>query len=365
MKIVKTFIWLGFIALLAVSIPKTAWVFRSWEGEEVLLATLWGYTFDVLWLVPLFVSFCIDGLILSLTYAISTDKTRLSQGFMWCFVALLAGFSYYCNLVYNLAHRPTGSIWDAPITGGIAPLIISAIPLFALFYTLILTRINGNAETLEQKAERLEQEQDVKARIRQAKPSVFDRLADGAKGAIAAGKEVAKEMRRDAHNGTPLPTQPAIQTEGQVEQDVELPQEVQTGKLEEVKPSVNGSEREPADASLTLQESLRERYPSLVSLLEKGQMTATLQEVAHMTGYSVKWLKDRREKKFIRCTSRNTDLLLLESVLLWLNTIPKDKQKEPGSVSMKSGAFHTSTGGTLSQLPTIQLDEIPAPNGHH
>lgn len=191
MKVVKVFIWLGFTALLAVSIPKVAWVFRAFEGTGVSLITWRGITIDTLWLIPLFVALCIDVLILATTYAVSVDKTKAAQGFMWAFVSLLAALSCYCNLLYNDAHAPNGSIWANGLVGTVTPIVISCVPLFALCYTLILSRIEGKGETLEEKATRLETEKGAKDRIRQAKKGTWkNRVMD----TITDTKDVASQV---------------------------------------------------------------------------------------------------------------------------------------------------------------------------
>jgi hypothetical protein len=212
MRVAKVFIWLGFIALLAISIPKVAWVVRSYEGATPLLVTQWDIAIDVLWILPLFVAICIDVLILALTYAVSNDKARASQISMWGFVALLCGISVYCNLLYNEAHRPGGSIWDSPLVSVITPYILAGVPLFALCYTLILSRINGNAETLDEKATRLENERVAKERIHQAKQGRVTSMLKNAISGVADVTSYAIDQlpKKDTHQTLPetqsLPT---------------------------------------------------------------------------------------------------------------------------------------------------------------
>ncbi len=224
MKVAKVFIWFGFIALLAISIPKVAWVVRSYEGSTPLLVTQWGITIDILWILPLFVALCIDALIIALTYAVSNDKAKASQISMWSFVALLCGISVYCNLLYNEAHTPDGSIWNSPLVSAITPYILAGVPLFALCYTLILSRLNGNAETLEERATRLENEKELKGRISKVKQG---RLTSAIKNTISGVADVTSHAlnqlpKKDTHQDTPeiqsLPTMgsnedtPEIQT---------------------------------------------------------------------------------------------------------------------------------------------------------
>ena len=205
MKIVKVLIWLGFISLLATSVGKVAWVFRAYEGNTSLI--LWGWL-DVLWIIPLFVALCIDALILALTYAISKDRTRVSQWGMVAFILLLCGLSVYSNLLYNSAHAPTGSIWSNGFVANVTPFIVAGVPLFALCYTLILSRISsGITETLEQKATRLEKEKEAQNRIKavnkgKLKTRLMETITDTKDVASHAWKREEKPAANEGQNGT-------------------------------------------------------------------------------------------------------------------------------------------------------------------
>ena len=163
-RFIKALIWAGFIALLAVSIPKFAWAVRSYEPATPLFF----WNIDVLWIIPLFIASCIDALILAVSYAVTQDKERASKASMWVFVGTLCLISGYCNLLYNLDHMPSGGVWEHLFFAFVTPFVLSGVPLFALYYTFILSRLEGKGESFEEKAARLEYEREFKDRIQAA-----------------------------------------------------------------------------------------------------------------------------------------------------------------------------------------------------
>jgi hypothetical protein len=70
---------------------------------------------------------------------------------------------------------------------------VSSIPIFALCYTLILSRIEGKGETLEEKATRLEQGRQAKERIRATQQGWFTGMV---KAAISAAADVATHTQQ-------------------------------------------------------------------------------------------------------------------------------------------------------------------------
>jgi hypothetical protein len=341
MKIVKVLIWLGFTALLAVSVPKVAWVFRSYEGTSPSIVTIAaGVSIDVLWLVPLFVAICIDALILAVTYAVSVDKQKVSQGIMWAFVALLGALSYYCNLLYNFAHIPAGSIWTDWFIGTVTPFILSGVPLFALCYTLILSRIDGKGETLEQKAARLASEKVAKDRIREVTKGRFiGRIGETLRLTIAEGKETAKTLSPGKQN------KPIAQASQEVKAS---DSESQNGDIEQGIPDIKIDDTpghtSPYIALTPDVLAILNTYPGLASLLSTGQKTATVKEIIEALKVSPKLVANRVKSGVLKRSPRNPNLILITSVIELAKQLHSQRQK----------------GSITSMLPVVNLAE----NGH-
>jgi hypothetical protein len=335
MKIVRGLIWSGFVALLAVSVPKIAWVFRSYEDPTPLMIA----GIDARWLVPFFVAICIDALILALTYAVSVDRARASQFGMWSFVGLLCGLSYYCNYLYNAAYASTGSIWSHPFVGTVTPFIISGVPLFALCYTLILKRIDGAGETFEEKATRLESERAAKERIATIKR---ERSVKGVTALFDAGMSVVRHVKsrvkneeteqenaRKEERNTDTILALTVEESGEesARQSPDIAEESDhfssrkpVGNQEETteenaQESDHFPQRKPAGNG----EETAEEFPeeNLPSWLSTGGSTIALQTVTENTNISRRVLHNRVEKKEIRAT-KNKEIVYKASLIEWM-----------------------------------------------
>lgn len=158
--------WIAFIAFLAMSIPHVAWLFYSYEAHDGFISVIFSYG----------VAIGIDILICWLSY-LQTSKNRGDIVTTWIFIAALAFLSWYANFLYAMAYNPqhVTNVWSISIllgyttTGYITPIIVSAIPLFIIAYTFMLSRLSSvTRETLEEKANRLEEEMQYKKRIAKA-----------------------------------------------------------------------------------------------------------------------------------------------------------------------------------------------------
>ena len=342
MKFVRGLIWAGFVALLAVSVPKIAWVFRSYEDPHALMIA----GIDARWLIPFFVAICIDALILALTYAVSVDRARASQFGMWCFVGLLCGLSYFCNYLYNAAYAPVGSIWNTPFVGTVTPFIISGVPLFALCYTLILQRIDGQGETLEEKATRLESEQAAKERIATIKRessvngvtalfdagmSVFGHVKNRVKNEKTEQETARKEERNTdafkAINVEEKTEERSGQLQNTPEESDRTPQKKTTGKQEErteesarqfVDTSEENTSRQDRKTRGNSEETVEEfTEKNMPSWLSTSSSTIPLVEVSQAMKIHMRTLRNRVEKKEIRAT-KNKDIVYKASLIEWM-----------------------------------------------
>lgn len=219
-KITKGFFWFAFSAFLAMSIPHVAYIFRFYEPGHDGFDTAW-------WAVSYGVAVGIDLLICWLSYTRSEqqNESRIDSIITWLFIVLLALLSWYCNWLF--AELMTGiPVWSFVLplgwtVGSITPIIVSAIPVFMIAYTYMSKRILGakNAETLEQKAQRLEHEKALKERIKTAKQG---------QGLIAIFTGKAKELQQakreifaqnGAENGQNIPIK-IERTSGELDPEV-------------------------------------------------------------------------------------------------------------------------------------------------
>jgi hypothetical protein len=70
------------------------------------------------------------------------------------------------------------------------------------------------------------------------------------------------------------------------------------------------------------------RYPKSIALLSSGDSTAPLEVISEVTGHGLKRLKNVTQRGFIRHTSRNENIVFIDSVLQWLKTAPVPRQNE-------------------------------------
>lgn len=372
MKIVKWLIWLGFAALLAVSVPKVAWVFRSYEQGTAYLH-LAGVTIDALWIVPLFVAICIDALTLALTYAVSIDKARASQFSMWAFVALLCGLSYYCNLLYNDVPLRTN-----PFIEAITPFILAGVPLFALCYTLILSRIGNQGETLAEKAARLEQERDARNRIAAARSGRLTaritaaitsagQIKEHAGKTFAHATETLGETQADnspisapgetitaRQNEAPGAIANASQNEQGAHEDTnERHTDKITGLIDEdatVNPELNGG----INGGL-IDEDASENSPSPSATSQKS---VSIKDAARLLGVSESRIRALRNNGTLRTAPRNNKLILKTSIDAYQNTRTETGKHEaiaPGMTPLKIVIGEQETG---EQNTPVQLGMI-------
>lgn len=357
-KFIKALIWGGFMALLAVSMPKVAWVFRSYEGAPLLI-NFFGFTFDALWIVPLLVSFCIDGLILALTYAVTQDKQKAGKAGLWVFIGTLCTLSYYCNLLYNFAHEPVGALWTNWFIGAVTPLIVSGVPLFALYYTFTLSRLEGKGETLEAKAARLELEKAAKDRIKQAKQG---RIIRGIGGAI---KQVRQEYISIKNEGKE-PGIPALNGEQNEGLNEVLPSvkidyaQVQNEGIEQGKMEVKAQDSEiQTSPQIALTPDVLElinAFPNLGALLATSRKTATINEIAEALNVSPKLVSNRVKSGQLKHAPRNAKLITITSVCELAKMLYAQAQNE--SITRSLHPVKPAQNGHNAEAITDALESV-------
>jgi hypothetical protein len=324
--LIRGFFWFAFAAFLAASIPHVAYFFRAFEPTGSGMETYW-------WAVAYAIAISIDVTIFLLSLTVAQMQRRgQARGVLlsvWAFVIGLVLLSWYINYTYAeqfasptmLAHTPTIRV---AVIGNIDPLIASMFQVLALAYTWIADKIA--AEEPEKTAQDLEQEAQELARKLSAKQRMAA-LKDQHRGQrftslIATAREVKRELlptQGEPRTGTAQDGKAEVQEEQQQEEG-EVPQKATQIEAE-------GSEAGTLPASDPGTTELVSRYPKIAPWLATGRRTATIKEVASATGYSEKWIRNRVDKHLLKVHSRNRHLVLIESLITWLNSVQREGVK--------------------------------------
>lgn len=179
MTIFRGFFFFFLAALLATTIPNVAYFFRAYEPINDNLDLLW-------WIVSYALATGIDVTIYLLCSIIARSKQENKDvQFVWFFILLLTALSCYMNYEHATQFQSSmlshASPLMLPYVGSINSFIASSFPIMVVAFTWMSGKLNDNTikETLEQKATRLENEQNAKLRIRQArKINVIERIKD-------------------------------------------------------------------------------------------------------------------------------------------------------------------------------------------
>lgn len=193
--VTKLIFWLAFCAFLSVSIPHVAWMYHSYEPQDL----------PVWWVIAYAVAIGIDILVCWLSWVQSNGNTG-DKIVTWLFIGLLAALSWYANYLYSMVHNPAYQVrvWNIDLgfgitTGQVTPVIVSAIPVFIIGYTYMLSKVNKadvkpkTALQLKAEADELQDAMREKQRIaalkRGGKVSALTGLFD-------AGKTVVNHVRK-------------------------------------------------------------------------------------------------------------------------------------------------------------------------
>jgi len=199
--------WTAFGSFLATSIPHVAWLYQAFEPKEGAWQFVASYG----------IALGIDVMIAWLSFVQTIGKSK-GVWFTWVFIILLGVLSWYANYLYDMQHNPVQqlNIWTIELLGGwtttgyITPIIISAIPLFAIAYTLMLSKLGARkVESVEEMRARLTDLQQRKAvekelkalnkgRVKQAFTSVIDDSMEVLK---HARTRVQQDLQSTSHAG--------------------------------------------------------------------------------------------------------------------------------------------------------------------
>lgn len=177
--------WIAFASLLGTSIPHVAWLYQIYEPNN-WYSSITSYG----------IAIGIDVMIAWLSFVCSRGKA-VDKGVTIVFIVLLALLSNYANYLYDMAHSPVRQVhlWDIKIlfglttTGYLTPLIISAVPFFALGYTFMLEKISRSHVNLEELESQLENKQRAKLIREKYKETDFS-FSEQIKRGVSGMKEI-------------------------------------------------------------------------------------------------------------------------------------------------------------------------------
>lgn len=347
----RAFFWFGFCVFLLASIPHIAAYFRHFDPNAMGTEDIFYWTIGYLLAIVIDVT----DVLVSIAVMKNMSKGVRWQALIgyWMFIVFVMALSWLINWQYNIvfgtntfATADRQSIFGVSI-GSINPIIGSAFQLLLLVYTAMAhsfstkpveksaAQLKAEADEAEEKAKQLARLRAVNKGQNDSKvAALFDSLSkakEQAKGLINGGNmelntEVKPEVDNDQKGLTAVPLSEAdpgarsSKNEGKEEPETEVKPEV-------CEPN-SGEIAALSDDILAVLKT----YPKIEPLLSKGRSTASLAEVAEVTGFGVKLLANRIEKGELKHPWRNKERIVITSLLQWLKTAkprrPNDRQTD-------------------------------------
>jgi hypothetical protein len=383
-NIVKGVFLFAYAAFLAASITHIAFFFHGFEpqGSAPTWLQEWG--------IPYGLAIAIDVtnvvMMIGVTFRKGAKATGRRAG-IWVFIGMLTLFSWVANWEYALEFQSSvfsrAASAAIPLVGitfyQLNPILASSFAFLNLAYSLAAELFNTKektAEELVQEADRLEALEEAQKRIhayqeRNKKMSPVRRLG----AVIREVKDEAKQMFGNEQNPSQIEVSdeaksrepepqsfaqnelleaniPEAKTEerdaekaSQMEAydeakefDSERQSDEQNEGLEaskdEVKTAPIMGAKEPDLALAEDVLSAIKTYPGIYSWLSTSQRTATIEEIASVTGYSKRVIQNRVNRGTLKRSPRNAKLILITSVIAWLKTMSPPRQN--GVISLNS-----------------------------
>jgi hypothetical protein len=195
-NVTKFIFWIAFLAFLSTSIPHVAWLYHVYEpvgkGDTVIFGvSLW-------WVLCYAIAVGIDVLIAWLSFVQTMKKGDFVT---WIFIALLSILSWYANYLYDMSNNPVSHqniwkitlLWGNTTTGAITPIIVSAVPVFVVAYTFMLSRIQTSSVSLSAEELKVQNDHEEKLLAEKVRQATLKRGARSSaiKGAITGIADVA------------------------------------------------------------------------------------------------------------------------------------------------------------------------------
>jgi len=323
------FFWFGFCVFLGASIPHIAAFYRHFDPNATP-----GSIQDITdWTIGYLIAIVIDvtDVLVSIAVlkAINSGARKRDLIGYWSFILFVMSLSWLVNWQYDIVYQ-TNAFAKAEniaifgvLVGAVNPVIGSAFQLLLLVYTAMAHKfaekpVQKTALQLRQEADELEQVAMQQARIDAVKKLQNDSKVGGLIDSLGQAKERAKQLFGNGQNevqsdGNADPKQPPMEAVKTPElEQVETPSEVD---IEDVQ---NEPHTEYPDDVL----SVLVKFPKVQSWLTTSQRTATIEQVAEVTGLSKRRVVNRVKDGTLKRNSRNANLVHISSVIEYLKTDP-------------------------------------------
>src|SRR5258708_16304364 len=328
-KFTRGFFWFGFCVFLGASIPHIAAFYRHFDPNATP-----GSIQDITdWTIGYLIAIVIDVTDVLVSVAVMKElnrgtKKRHLLGY-WAFILFVMSLSWFVNWQYNIVYQTqafakTDAYQIFSITvGSINPVVGSAFQLLLLVYTAMAHKftvqpVKKSAEQLRHEADEMEQVVMQQARIDAVKKMQNDNKVGGIIDTIGQAKERAKTLFSNGQN--------VLQSEGNTDPRNASIEEVKTPELEQSEtPSevdIEDIQNEPHTKYPDDVLSVLVKFPKVQSWLTTSQRTATIEQVAEVTGLSKRRVVNRVKDGTLKRNSRNQNLVHISSVIEYLKTNP-------------------------------------------
>jgi len=296
-------------AFLWASLHHIAFFFHSFEPDQ----TDWTGSY---WL-----AISIDVTALVMTTGVMFFRKGMgnwSFAIVWFFILGLTSFSWVVNWEYAVQFQ-NGNLSRATDFQWINPILASSFAFLNLVYSIVGEFFNAKPQTaddldqeiarlqaLNGKQKQLKELQKGTGLIQQAKEKLIE-VKDAANEVFTAGQN---ELQSEINTATKDPPIETVKTP-ELEQ-VEIPSEV------DIEDGQNEPQAEYPDDVL----SVLVKFPKVQSWLTTSQRTATIEQVAEVTGLSKRRVVNRVKDGTLKRNSRNQNLVHVSSVIEYLKTDP-------------------------------------------
>ncbi len=302
----------AYTAFLAASVRHIAFFFHDFEPGNT----------DWIGSYALAISIDITALVLTISMMFfQKGMPWYSKVFVWSFILGLTGFSWLVNWEYAVQFQGQG-LSRATDIQHLNPILASSFAFLNLAYSLVSEFFNTRAVTAEdlmKEADRLEALEAQQKRIEAY------RERNKKTGLIQQAKEKLIEVK-DAANEVFTAGQNEAQSDGNADPRNVSIETVKTPELEQVETAsevdIEDGQNEPQTEYPDDVLSVLVKFPKVQSWLTTSQRTATIEQVAEVTGLSKRRVVNRVKDGTLKRNSRNQNLVHISSVIEYLKTDP-------------------------------------------
>lgn len=321
-KFFRVFIRIVFLgaygAFLWASLHHIAFFFHSFEPDQ----TDWTGSY---WL-----AISIDVTALVMTVGVMFFRKGMgnwSFAIVWFFILGLTSFSWVVNWEYAVQFQ-NGNLSRATDFQWINPILASSFAFLNLVYSIVGEFFNAKPQTADDLDKEIDRLQALNGKQKQLKElQKGTGLIQQAKEKLIEVKDAANEVFATSQNDVELPSIEVVNPP-----ELEQPEPESKVDIEDMQ---NEPQAEYPDDVL----SVLVKFPKVQSWLTTSQRTATIEQVADVTGLSKRRLTNRVKDGTLKRNSRNRDLVHISSVIEYLKTDP---------------ITNRLTGDT-GEMPTLQL----------